>query len=123
MLATVSDPRSEQAKGLFRGNPAGVLYAAQLQLAIRWSREIEEVAHRAMTRDYYYDLLMRVGGHEKAKEWVSGRIGEDGGRRKRMTKGSGSSSLRKRVLVGQGFRAYNEMVKEKVGESSVSTVR
>jgi hypothetical protein len=122
VLATVSDPRSEQAKGLLRGNPGGVLFAAQLQLATAWSREIEEMAQRATTRDYYYDLLMRACGHARAKEWVTGREGgEEGGRKKRTGKGSGGLSLRKRVLVGQGFKVYNEMVRRQLGEGSVST--
>jgi len=122
VLATVSDPRSEQAKGLLRGNPGGVLFAAQLQLATAWSREIEEMAQRATTRDYYYDLLMRACGHARAKEWVTGRgSDEDGGRRRRTGKGSGGLTLRKRVLVGQGFKVYNEMVRKQSGEDPVST--
>ena len=123
VLSTVSDPRTEQAKGLLRNSPGSVLFAAQLQLATACSREIEEMAQRAASRDYHYEYLIRACGHARAKEWLSGRGSEFG--KKRAIKGSGSTGggpcLRKRVLVGQGFKAYNEMVKRQLGEDPVSS--
>lgn len=123
VLATVADPRTEQAKGLLHDNPASVLFAAQMQLATACSREIEEMAQRAASRDYYYDFLIRACGHATAKEWISGRGGGIG-RKKLTVKGSSSGGglcLRKRVLIGQGFKAYNEMVKRQLGEDPVSS--
>lgn len=128
VLATVADPRSEQAKGLLRSNPGGVLYAAQLQLATGLGNEIEEMARRAASRDYYYDFLIRACGHARAKEWISGRsgefgkkklIGRVGGSGSPPSSSSGGVCLRKRVLVGQGYKAYNDMVKRQLCEDPV----
>ena len=106
VLHIVAEPSSEQAKRLLKETPQAVLFAQQLHLANQWSEQIEDIAQRAASRDYYYDFLIRMYGHTRARQWITGR--EEGDGRRRRCAQKGSLSMRKRVLIGQGYKAYHE---------------
>lgn len=106
ILEVVSRPSSPAAKRLFKTSPSMVLFANQLHLVHRCGPEIEIVAQKASSRDYYYDFLTRNFGHERAQDWLTGRGELDGNKRKAALPCSG---LLKRVLVNQALKAFNAL--------------
>lgn len=108
ILNKVSEPQSKEAKNILKLEPSSVLFAQQLHLAQDCGEHIEVMAQRAVNRDYYYDYLMRVYGDSMARRWITGR--EEGDSHRRRSAQRASLSMRKRVLIGEGYKVYQTVV-------------
>jgi hypothetical protein len=117
ILSQVSEPQSEEAKNILKEKPSAVLFAQQLHLVQDCGEHIEVMAQRAVDRDYYYDHLMRVYGDSTARRWITGR--EEGHSQRRRSSQRASLSMRKRVLIGEGYKVYHALMQMQMEQMSV----
>jgi hypothetical protein len=108
-------PHCEDAKRLLKESPSAVLFAQQLHLARACGLFIEEMAQRAVNKDYHWDFLFRMYGDEKARMWLLGRDGTINTRRRRHAD-RGSDLMRKQVLVSEAYKTHNELVAQRLAQ-------
>ncbi|PVG04574.1 hypothetical protein CPB86DRAFT_809633 [Serendipita vermifera] len=105
----LEEPHCEDAKCLLKESPSAVLFAQQLHLVRACGLFIEEMAQRAVNKDYHWDFLFRMYGDEKARMWLLGRDGTIDPRRRRHAE-RGSDLMRKQVLVSEAYKTHNVLV-------------